>query len=38
MAVFYGDDPAQRATPLELEGTAFIPSTQWLTLLRPRTV
>jgi pyruvate kinase len=36
MAVFYGDDPAQRATPLELEGTAFIPvDREWLTLLRP---
>ena len=36
MAVFYGDDPAQRATPLELEGTAFIPADrEWLTLLRP---
>jgi len=35
-AVFYSDDPAQRATPLEPEGAAFIPvDREWLALLRP---
>jgi pyruvate kinase len=35
-AVFHSDDPAQRATSLELEGATFIPvDHEWLTLLHP---